>query len=1134
MRQIDGVAHRVQVQVESLAHQRIAELVAARTQVVLVPVGDVRPGGHELHDARHHGLAVLRFDDVDHMVVGVRLVFDEDLAYHADAHLAWLVLQRQRVEGLDDLLEQRLVRQVALADEPARGLGMAVMLDGLAHDGVPRLVQLVRTALRHLVWAHAVQAFHQQVSDDQRLDGAVQQRRRRGEAGVVLDALRGDGDDRDLRVSGVDQRLADQSEVVGRTAHAAGLRDGERGVVRIVLAFQDRVDELSDHHDGRVAGVVVDVFEAGLHVFAAGVLEDVELVAAGADDGFHQREVDRAHLRGDDGVVLPHALAERDAVRVFRHGGRVVRGFAVFVAFADAVFGGAARCVLDRLGEFRIGLHDGVEHDLASRGGRVGSGLAESALPGRRVRLPFGGLELGLGLRELALRRFEPGLGFGHRGGVRGIRRFRGISRSGRGGSALVAFALLNGRLERAQTDLRRAEVGDLVDLQHGVHVGLVGEDFADLVGGDGVEAASEGVELHEFESRIGGDEVGRRVQARVVGPLVGDAQRHLGDLAVVDVAEPAGVLPARVLFAFGQEFAQVEVLPRLQFADGVFGKHHHAQRADGLRDAVVDFRIDVVRAARQHDALAVVLLHVGERLEAFHLHVVLEDLVFGVCRLDRGFGFLAGHVGPCEFLDDAVDHEFVVGHVEVRAHVAHAFRAQFRHVRADDDRIVGDDRAVVVVVGVGHELLFVADAWVEDRLDALVEQPFDVAVHQFGRVADVFGGDRFDAGLEQLVVGAAGDHHLEAERGEQREPERVVLVHVEHARDADFAAGRLLVGEPAVGEAALVLVVVQVRPVGAFALGVAAAFAAVAGHVARAVLEGGDGELAVVLAQLAHVAFGGHRQVVEFVAGDDAGRGVFHAVDAHVLGVGVLRVVVQSVCDVGVVHARGQRGAVCAHQAGDVRSGHLAFGEQLEGAQHGVVEERAALHDDGVAEFAGIAQLDDLVQRVAHHGIAQARRDVLHRGAFLLRLLDGGVHEHGAAGAEVDRMRGVERGLREFLDRQSHGLRERLQERSAAGRACLVDCDGIDHAVGDREVFHVLTADVDDGGDAGRHHFGASVVGHGLHHTLVEVQTGGDQALAVAGRAGARDPCVLGKLLLDFLDDVDRRGQRAAFVGRV
>ena len=345
------------------------------------------------------------------------------------------------------------------------------------------------------------------------------------------------------------------------------------------------------------------------------------------------------------------------------------------------------------------------------------------------------------------------------------------------------------------------------------------------------------------------------------------------------------------------------------------------------------------------------------------------------------------------------------------------------------------------------------------------------MAVHQLGRVADVFGGDGFDAGLEQLVGAAAGDHHLEAQRGEQREPERVVLVHVEGARDADFATGGGLVGKSAVGEATLVLVVVQVRAVGALLLGVAAAFAAVAGHEARAVGERGDGELAVVLAQLAHVTLGGHAHVVERFAGQDGAGGVGHAVHDNDMDLRLGRLGLLEGCGLGlglgcglslglflgpiglnhhiqvvglilIVHAGGEGRAERAHEAGDVRSGDFAFGEQFERAQHGVVEERTALDHHSVAEFAGIAQLDDLVQGVAHHGVAQAGSDVLDGGAFLLRLLDRGVHEHGATRTEVHRMGGSQSLLREFLNRQAHGHGEGLQERTTAGRAGLVDGD--------------------------------------------------------------------------------------------
>ena len=923
----DGRLDRRVVAVEAPTHERVQRLVAAGAEILLVPVGDVRARGHELHDAGHHGLAILRFDDVDDMVVRIRLVFDEDLADHADAHLARHVLQRQSVEALHDLSGEHGVRQVAaLEPRGLRGrLREAVVFERLAHDHVPLLVQAVRRALLHLVRAHAVQALHEQVAEDQRLDGAVQQRGRHLEARIVLQALRGDRDDRDLRVTRVDQGLADQAEVVGGSAHAAGLRNRETHLVWIVFAFENRVDELSDDHDGRIAGVVVHVFEASLHVFARGVLEDVELVAAGADHRFDEGEVDRAHLRGDDRVVLLHVLDELLTVRVTGHGRVVVAGLRLrglrlgvrgivrgAVAergethIGDVALRGALGRVAHRLGELRVRGHRRVEQDLTARRGRLGAGLAESGGLRRvrggggvaagigRVHGPVGGLNLrfgggdgGLRFGERGLRGGEIGFGLllrlaggGLRGGVSRVARGVGLGGTGLvgrgerglGHARLVRLAFLDGGLERAQADLRRAEVGDLVDLEQRVHVGLVGEDLGHLVGGDGVEAAAERVELHEFEARIGGDEVRGRVEARMVGPLVGDAQRHAvdGDLAVVDVAESVRVLLARVLFAFGQEVGQVELLPRLQFADRILGEDDHAERADGFGDAVVDFRVDVVGASGKHDAAAVVLLHVGEGFEAFLLDVVFEDLVFGVGGLDSSFGLFAADARPCELLDDTVDHELVVGEVEVRVHVAHVGVTQFGHVRADDERIVGDDRAVVVVVRVGHEVVLVTDARVEDRLHALVEKPFDVAVHELGRVADVLGGDRFDAGFEQFVAGTAGDHHLETERGEQREPERVVLVHVERARNANLASGGVLVGEAAVGEAALVLVVVQVRTVGAFLLGIAAAFATVAGHEAGAVGERGDGELAVVLAQLAHVAFGGHRHFVEGFAGED------------------------------------------------------------------------------------------------------------------------------------------------------------------------------------------------------------------------------------------------------------------------
>ena len=76
-----------------------------------------------------------------------------------------------------------------------------------------------------------------------------------------------------------------------------------------------------------------------------------------------------------------------------------------------------------------------------------------------------------------------------------------------------------------------------------------------------------------------------------------------------------------------------------------------------------------------------------------------------------------------------------------------------------------------------------------------------------------------------------------------------------------------------------------------------------------------------------------------------DARDGVAHAVDARHVHAGGVGVAVRVVGDVVVVHARGERRTIGAHESGDVGARHLAFGEQFERAQHGVVEECAALH---------------------------------------------------------------------------------------------------------------------------------------------------------------------------------------------
>ena len=284
----DGATYRVEPAVERPPHDCVHSLATAGAQMVLVPLVGVRVLGHEFDNARHHSLATLRLDLVDDMVVGVRMVFDENLTYHTDTRLARDIPQRQLVEGAHDLLEQLRINPISLAVHAFGGFGIPVVFDGLAQDCIPLFVQGVRAARFRLVGADAVQAFHEQIAVHERFAGTFQHRRCRLEARVAFQPLEAQRDDRNLWISGVNQRLADQTVVVGGSTHAAGLRNGERHMIGIVLALDDGVHQLSDDHDRRIAGVVVHVFEAGFDIFVAGVFEHVELVASGADDGFDQ------------------------------------------------------------------------------------------------------------------------------------------------------------------------------------------------------------------------------------------------------------------------------------------------------------------------------------------------------------------------------------------------------------------------------------------------------------------------------------------------------------------------------------------------------------------------------------------------------------------------------------------------------------------------------------------------------------------------------------------------------------------------------------------------------------------------------------------------------------------------------
>ena len=259
----------------------------------------------------------------------------------------------------------------------------------------------------------------------------------------------------------------------------------------------------------------------------------------------------------------------------------------------------------------------------------------------------------------------------------------------------------------------------------------------------------------------------------------------------------------------------------------------------------------------------------------------------------------------------------------------------QRRDIRVERLGIIGDNRAVIVVVPLVL-VEVIGQAGVEDGVDPLLQQPFDMPVDQLRRVADGVGGDGIPAEVVGLPGGDGRNNDLKTELGEERMPERQVLDHVQPQRNADFAPRafhRLQLPDQ------VQLVFIDIRQLfGVFdAEGL---FALVAGDKPPAVREGVDRQRAVVGAPFAGDRFGGMGEVFQLFKGED-GRFLLPLCLAV------------------------EGGAKGPHQPRDVRADDIPADFPLKASQHRVVEEGAPLDNDVLAQFVGGVGADDLIDGV-------------------------------------------------------------------------------------------------------------------------------------------------------------------------
>ena len=195
----------------------------------------------------------------------------------------------------------------------------------------------------------------------------------------------------------------------------------------------------------------------------------------------------------------------------------------------------------------------------------------------------------------------------------------------------------------------------------------------------------------------------------------------------------------------------------------------------------------------------------------------------------------------------------------EERVHEMNVVLCELLDVVLDVLRVGGDHRAVIMVAGLRGLIALVRDTRIKDLLDSLTDQPADVTVNDLCRVALGLTRDRLNAKFVDLSRGLWGEHGAETKLLEKDSPERVVLVHVKHARDSDCAMRCLILRQRLVVEHTVILVVEKVRDLLAGFLLAESAFTAVSADELATTAETVDCQNAVVRTSLASR----HRSVV-------------------------------------------------------------------------------------------------------------------------------------------------------------------------------------------------------------------------------------------------------------------------------
>ena len=169
------------------------------------------------------------------------------------------------------------------------------------------------------------------------------------------------------------------------------------------------------------------------------------------------------------------------------------------------------------------------------------------------------------------------------------------------------------------------------------------------------------------------------------------------------------------------------------QMRDRVLSQHCNIVGSDELRDTVIDLRVDMIGTTSQNDTALTGFFQIFQHLFALDLHIMAGSSQLFPAGFCSSSNLICGKLGKFFRQSICYGTRIPEGHERIAENNLSA--ANFVYVIFNIFRIRGYDRTVVMVIGILKFIALIEKRRIEDKVNALFDQPGHVTVSQLGRV---------------------------------------------------------------------------------------------------------------------------------------------------------------------------------------------------------------------------------------------------------------------------------------------------------------------------------------------------------------------------------------------------------------